>query len=276
MASSLLRHFPSALMLIGFSLVGLQPAGAEVLPASATYSLGIEAAYTQIYTGYQSAPQTQSGSFYGGTLDVSFTAFNTGLPYASAKVVSGGCTSSGCAGGFYSAYSKVDYHILVSGPSGRTVPYLFDTRGGTTATGNYFSGVEVVQLIAPGGSGTSGFYASSANQSGNLTCGSDGCVGSQQHANLLTNTDYTIELLASAEASTNSAANLSVWVDPYIHIDPDFVGGDQFKLLISDGVGNSPVSAVPEPSTWAMMLLGLCGLGWLAHRRRNTLSLSAA
>jgi hypothetical protein len=28
-------------------------------------------------------------------------------------------------------------------------------------------------------------------------------------------------------------------------------------------------AAVPEPSTWAMMLLGFCGLGFLAYRRRN-------
>ena len=33
---------------------------------------------------------------------------------------------------------------------------------------------------------------------------------------------------------------------------------------------------VPEPSTWAMMLLGFCGLGWLAYRRRNDLTLNAA
>jgi len=29
------------------------------------------------------------------------------------------------------------------------------------------------------------------------------------------------------------------------------------------------LAGVPEPSTWAMMLLGFCGLGYLARRRRN-------
>jgi hypothetical protein len=29
------------------------------------------------------------------------------------------------------------------------------------------------------------------------------------------------------------------------------------------------VGAVPEPSTWAMMILGFAGLGFVAHRRRN-------
>jgi hypothetical protein len=29
------------------------------------------------------------------------------------------------------------------------------------------------------------------------------------------------------------------------------------------------VSAVPEPSTWAMMILGFAGVGFMAYRRRN-------
>jgi hypothetical protein len=28
--------------------------------------------------------------------------------------------------------------------------------------------------------------------------------------------------------------------------------------------------AVPEPSTWAMMILGFAGVGYMAYRRRRT------
>jgi hypothetical protein len=28
-------------------------------------------------------------------------------------------------------------------------------------------------------------------------------------------------------------------------------------------------SAVPEPSTWAMMILGFFGVGFMAYRRKN-------
>jgi hypothetical protein len=28
-------------------------------------------------------------------------------------------------------------------------------------------------------------------------------------------------------------------------------------------------AAVPEPSTWAMMILGFAGVGYMAYRRRN-------
>jgi PEP-CTERM motif len=35
------------------------------------------------------------------------------------------------------------------------------------------------------------------------------------------------------------------------------------------GVGTLAVSAVPEPSTWAMMILGFCGVGFMAYRRKS-------
>jgi hypothetical protein len=62
-------------------------------------------------------------------------------------------------------------------------------------------------------------------------------------------------------------------------------GGSDLSSLIKDqymkgGVnsGNGSISitsltpAVPEPSTWAMMLAGFAGLGWLAHMRRRKTS----
>ncbi|OKO86835.1 PEPxxWA-CTERM sorting domain-containing protein [Bradyrhizobium sp. AS23.2] len=47
-------------------------------------------------------------------------------------------------------------------------------------------------------------------------------------------------------------------------------------MTLDDGirifVEGTPVAAVPEPSTWAMMILGFCGVGFLAYRRRGQLS----
>jgi hypothetical protein len=40
--------------------------------------------------------------------------------------------------------------------------------------------------------------------------------------------------------------------------------------------GNVVVAAVPEPSTWAMMLLGFAGVGFMAYRRKSKPSLMAA
>jgi hypothetical protein len=58
--------------------------------------------------------------------------------------------------------------------------------------------------------------------------------------------------------------------------------GGSFKLTLADitlssgdlsdpivGTITNVVTAVPEPSTWAMMILGFFGVGFMAYRRRN-------
>jgi hypothetical protein len=54
--------------------------------------------------------------------------------------------------------------------------------------------------------------------------------------------------------------------------DPSASGGPPFSLL--DGVSLS--SSVPEPSTWAMILVGFAGLGYagLRNRRRSAISIA--
>jgi hypothetical protein len=52
-----------------------------------------------------------------------------------------------------------------------------------------------------------------------------------------------------------------------------FGGGDgNFQLVSLAAV----TSAVPEPSTWAMMLLGFAGIGFMAYRRKSKPALMAA
>jgi hypothetical protein len=40
--------------------------------------------------------------------------------------------------------------------------------------------------------------------------------------------------------------------------------------LITGRMTVAPLAALPEPSTWAMMILGFCGLGFMAYRRKNS------
>jgi hypothetical protein len=46
------------------------------------------------------------------------------------------------------------------------------------------------------------------------------------------------------------------------------------SIFIADGLTATP--AVPEPSTWAMMLLGFAGIGFMAYRRKSSPVLVAA
>jgi hypothetical protein len=46
------------------------------------------------------------------------------------------------------------------------------------------------------------------------------------------------------------------------------------ELASVDAVVN--VGAVPEPSTWAMLILGFVGVGFMTYRRKNAMALNAA
>jgi hypothetical protein len=80
---------------------------------------------------------------------------------------------------------------------------------------------------------------------------------------------------------TPFAPDLQAWtrdefLDPdWLRIGTDIVGGSSpptFNMAFSlDGV-----NAVPEPSTWAMMILGFFGVGFMAYRRRNQSAALAA
>jgi PEP-CTERM motif len=57
---------------------------------------------------------------------------------------------------------------------------------------------------------------------------------------------------------------------------PYYGGGSNYGDLAFQLLGTSGVSAVPEPSTWAMMILGFAGIGFMAYRRRNNATLRVA
>jgi hypothetical protein len=49
----------------------------------------------------------------------------------------------------------------------------------------------------------------------------------------------------------------------------EFAAGSNSVLGVGDFAFTAAVAAVPEPSTWAMMILGFCGLGFMAYRRKQ-------
>jgi hypothetical protein len=67
--------------------------------------------------------------------------------------------------------------------------------------------------------------------------------------------------------------------DSAFEVQPAFLTGPytaEVKYTInSDGIGGfnggiaMSVAAVPEPATWAMMILGFAGIGFMAYRRKN-------
>nr|WP_199866341.1 PEP-CTERM sorting domain-containing protein [Bradyrhizobium sp.] len=81
--------------------------------------------------------------------------------------------------------------------------------------------------------------------------------------NLQANETYRVYMLA---AGISDGGSFSAWVDPTFTIDPAVAS--QYSLYFSEGIGNT-VSAVPEPSTWAMVIIGFFGVGFMTYRRKN-------
>jgi hypothetical protein len=79
-----------------------------------------------------------------------------------------------------------------------------------------------------------------------------------------TNTDKTLAGAISITGTTQGEANeISVGQFKYYYIGSNTSGGN---VLLSEIEG---VTAVPEPATWAMMVLGFFGVGFMAYRRQN-------
>jgi hypothetical protein len=65
--------------------------------------------------------------------------------------------------------------------------------------------------------------------------------------------------------------------DPLIQIDPTFLANNPgLSLDFSAGIENGIAGAVPEPSTWAMMILGFAGLGLMGYPRSRKIELATA
>jgi hypothetical protein len=67
--------------------------------------------------------------------------------------------------------------------------------------------------------------------------------------------------------------DLQAWIrnenlDPdWLRIGTDIIGSGAFNMAFS--LSSETVASVPEPSTWAMMILGFAGVGFMAYRRKQ-------
>jgi PEP-CTERM motif len=108
-------------------------------------------------------------------------------------------------------------------------------------------------------------------------------VGGVTTISTFTSYPGTFPLGLGASPSTYDAA----WANnAYSHLQLGFGAGTYSLSIMGDGAGGLPadfafrldsgtlsVSAVPEPSTWAMMMLGFAGVGFMAYRRKPAVPL---
>jgi hypothetical protein len=79
---------------------------------------------------------------------------------------------------------------------------------------------------------------------------------------------------------------IDVSLDEYAALNAVLAGGPDLRVGISASLSEATggpdsfnaivATAVPEPSTWAMMILGFAGVGFMAYRRKSKPAMTAA
>lgn len=181
---------------------------------------------------------------------------NGGSAFASVAVSLSGLNY--IPGGNAFAVAEVKYTVVIDGAPGVLVPVYAVSHGSnvilTTDKLTFTAGSQVT-VSGPGVSYVAGDSTTPIDNTGLLY--------------LTSGSSYSVDVWAGAYVAwlNNSSGQASAFADPYFYIDPTFDHANDFSILVSDGISNT--SAVPESSTWAMMILGFAGVGFLAYRRRN-------
>lgn len=171
----------------------------------------------------------------------------------------------------------MNYQMFIADPNSATantpVSVLIKAAGNENV---YGAGAAYFRVAAPVGAsslvGASGLTA----QLGNSTS-----FNLDGYYTLYTNVVYNVSLFAEASdlltpcsGDCFSTQTSTASVDPYFAIDPSVAS--LYSLQFSSGIQDTLTDAVPEPSTWAMMILGFAGVGFMAYRRKSGLATMAA
>ena len=222
------------------------------------------------------------------------------------RLLSAACISLGLVSAANAAIFTEDF----DNPSFIGAPVLLFGSGSDSpssdhwANTNYYSINSGVNGWAFGSSGT--YLAAQTDAAGNPT--GDGALLLNENGGIATNIvglvvgqQYSISLLLWGDnrPGSNYVFNIAIgsnsWSTPGVDGNAGsnpgilqsyfFTATNTSEILTlsqSSGTQASPIvdnisiAAVPEPSTWAMMILGFAGIGFLAYRRRSKPALTAA
>jgi hypothetical protein len=196
--------------------------------------------------------QSDSGESYIGTASTFISGSNQTISLQaigdenSFKISTGGAFASG----------SLEFGFMVLGAASSGVSVTASGRGTTDSNGAADNGVQMSVDITNLATGLTHNLLSDK---------STGTTPYNEKLFLIPNTEYIVDMKASVFTSALHGS-ISADLDPQFSTD---VPG--YTFLFGDGIGNGigVSGAVPEPSTWAMMLLGFAGVGFMAYRRKS-------
>ena len=227
------------------------------------------------FTQSQTTLGTISGSFTsldGGTTSGQSTTSASQAVSVNLNLAAGSDPVFGTGG---TAIATLSYTMYINSQTDQSVQLNVNATGGATITTSspQENSTKLVSTLLIGGNNFGlGFGQNLSKVSAfNPDVSSFSWSTNDQDYTFQTNTRYDIVLTTEVQGSAHrgATASLSAFVDPTFTIDaPD---PDLFQIVFSEGITNSPdvTNAVPEPSTWAMMLLGFAGVGFMAYRRKS-------
>jgi hypothetical protein len=254
------------------TLITTSIAQAATAPPSAQYfSLqfpgdGSSASQTSIGSFSDTALQSYSEASATGTASTSITMLPSPTITASTSLTVTRGVEGYVAGP--DAFANYYYWATVAGPTNDNVPLDLSYRVFSTISGPYV-GSTLAQL------GMFSYVPPALYDIPtvlNEENGTESKSGSISYLSIA-NTSFVVGGRVTVETG-GYTGYASITLDPILTIDPSFAEVDpnylkDYYIELSPGVGNA-LSAVPEPATWAMTLVGIGGIGFAMRRSRRT------
>jgi hypothetical protein len=83
----------------------------------------------------------------------------------------------------------------------------------------------------------------------------------------------TLYVVAQAAVTKVAHESARAFADPFIYVDPTFPNASLYGVVVSPGVGNVPISPVPEPAPAMLRLAASALIAFRLMRRRQSSAL---
>jgi hypothetical protein len=211
---------------------------------------------------FQSLTGPTSFSSANGSASATATAALQPSPFISATA-----SISGNQGQAIS-YETFSYYFWVTNSTNSAVQAVFSANGAVTNSSTTPNEAQLTVDSSLGNLLTASACAGGPGGGCGIGISANPSFSIATPVTLTANTIYQVSESVYALAQSGYQSSSYSYIDPVITFAPGF-DPTGFAFQFSANVGDTPISAVPEPSTWAMMILGFAGVGFMTYRRKN-------